>query len=250
MPLFVKKKIKQVTTKEVQLGGRPIAVKITLSKRRSYAIIVSPNLQVEVKAPLRSSESWLLARVYERELWILKHLEKFGKRPGAAKPKQYAEGEMFSYLGRQYKLRFVSEHAGNVRVNGEYLDIGLKNKTPAAARAALKFWYKQQAHEVFTTRLPACLEMAQNLKLPEFKMLNIKHMRGRWGSCSSRREITLNPELVAATPECIDYVIVHELCHLREHNHSPRFYRLMSMAMPDWKQRRRLLNSTTEVKFL
>lgn len=249
MPFFSKNSQKIISTQNIELAGEVVEVKITLTRRRSYAIIVSPNMQVEVKAPLRSRQDWLLARVKEREGWIIKHREKFRKRPGAAKPKQYAEGEMFCYMGTQYKVRLTGI-PGAVNINGEYIDIGTRNKTPTAVKAALKFWYNETAKALFNERLPICLQMVEGLKLPKYKKIDVKLMKGRWGSCGSNREIKLNPELIAAPLSCIDYVIVHELCHLREHNHGPRFYKLMTLAMPDWKLRRKLLNSTTEVRFL
>ena len=86
--------------------------------------------------------------------------------------------------------------------------------------------------------------------LGEPKSLTLRLMRRRWGSCFTDRRIVLNPELFAAPVREIDYVILHELCHFREHNHSPRFYRLMNDRMPDWRERRDVLNRTIPVGFL
>ena len=73
-------------------------------------------------------------------------------------------------------------------------------------------------------------------------------MKRRWGSCSAHGRILFNPDLVAAHPDCIDYVIAHELCHLREHNHSPAYYRLLGTIMPDWQDRKRRLDATVDAR--
>ena len=94
-------------------------------------------------------------------------------------------------------------------------------------------WYKSRAKEVFARRLDVLLEQA--LWVQERPPIRILTMQTQWGSCSPNGRITLNPHLVKAPRDCIDYVILHELCHIAEHNHSDRFYRLLSQTMPNWE---------------
>ena len=234
----------------LQIGHEEIDITYTLTRRRSMSIIVRPNLSVEVKAPLRASVPRLIKELESKAGWIQKHREKFKGKAGVAPPKQYIDGEVFSYLGNKYILQIINSKTSFVTVNGTKLEVHCRAKSPRAIRAQLGFWYNERALEVFAERLSICLQYTALLKLPKHRVLNVKKMKRRWGSCAANRTITLNPELVAAPLECIDYVITHELCHLREHNHSPRYYKLLTTAMPGWKAYKELLNKTTETNFI
>ena len=108
-------------------------------------------------------------------------------------------------------------------------------------RAALWRWYRHQAGRLFAARLS---ELAGRLPwLADDPPLRLRRMRRRWGSCSASGVITLNTHLVKAPTALLDYVILHELCHLRELNHGPRFYELMDQALPDWRARRQDLDT-------
>ena len=101
-------------------------------------------------------------------------------------------------------------------------------------RELLADWYKSRAKEVFAKRLDAVLE--KTIWVPERPPLRVLTMQTQWGSCSPNGRLTLNPHLVKTPTLCIDYVILHELCHIAEHNHSEKFYRLMSQIMPQWEK--------------
>jgi len=111
----------------------------------------------------------------------------------------------------------------------------------AGVRQLLDGWYDKQAQRVFRERLVATFPRFQPLGIPQPK-LTIKPLLARWGSCTAAGAISLNLKLIQVPKTCIDYVIIHELCHLIEHNHSGRFYRLLDRMLPDWAERRRRLN--------
>ncbi len=112
-------------------------------------------------------------------------------------------------------------------------------------RKLLEAWYRQRAAEVYGNVL---MEMAPRLglrrTLPPMRLLA---MRTQWGSCSPDGALLLNPHLVKAPRPCIEYVVAHELCHLREHNHSDRFYRHLARALPDWAARKTELDELAEL---
>ncbi|MDY0207556.1 MAG: DUF45 domain-containing protein, partial [Pseudomonas sp.] len=108
------------------------------------------------------------------------------------------------------------------------------------AQELLSNWYKGRAKDVFVKRLDVMLEQA--LWVTERPPIRILTMQTQWGSCSPSGRLTLNPHLVKAPRECIDYVILHELCHIAEHNHSERFYRLMNQVMPQWEKTKKKLD--------
>ena len=114
------------------------------------------------------------------------------------------------------------------------LEVTLRQKNAAKVEQLLSDWYKVRAKEVFAKRLDVLLE--QTLWVTERPPLRMLTMHTQWGSCSPQGRLTLNSHLVKAPRECIDYVILHELCHLAEHNHSERFYRLLSQVMPSWEE--------------
>jgi predicted metal-dependent hydrolase len=109
-------------------------------------------------------------------------------------------------------------------------------------------WYRQRAEVIFAERLSVCLLLANRFGVPSPQGWRLVHMAKRWGSCSRAGRILLNPELVTAPKDCIDYVVVHELCHLKEHHHGPAYYRLLDRVMPSWQERKRRLDQTVEVR--
>ncbi|MCK5539495.1 MAG: DUF45 domain-containing protein [Deltaproteobacteria bacterium] len=110
----------------------------------------------------------------------------------------------------------------------------------------LSDWYRQHAQRIFRERLEICLQRVarEGVKAPN---LRIQKMTNRWGSCSEQGKIILNLELIKAPKECIDYVITHELCHLKEKHHGLRFWRLLEKLMPDYRERRQRLNHYADV---
>jgi predicted metal-dependent hydrolase len=156
------------------------------------------------------------------------------------------DNKNYYFLGEPYQLTLLSESDAVqpvTLVNNE-LRVTMANPTSELIDALLSCWYKSHAQAQFTARC--------KILLPAIPWVNtiptvrLRGMKSRWGSCSQDQEITLNYHLVKAPIECIDYVIVHELCHFLEMNHGPQFYRLLSSVLPDWKRRRKTLNAMTE----
>ncbi len=198
-------------------------------------IKVHPDCRVVVSAPEEADDLAVLTAVKKRGRWIYRQLRDFRKQLEYITPRKYISGESHYYLGKQYLLKVIEEPAGLQRVKmlrGK-LEVSLRQKSPEKVRQLLIDWYKTRAKDVFAKRLEAMLEQALwvNAQPP----LRILTMQTQWGSCSPSGRLTLNPNLVKAPRECIDYVILHELCHLAEHNHSERFYRLMGQVMPKWE---------------
>jgi predicted metal-dependent hydrolase len=121
--------------------------------------------------------------------------------------------------------------------------VSLPDPTNAlAVEATVSTWYRRRAKDVFERRLDSCFMEAKRY-IGTRPLLRIRRMKRRWGSCKSTNGILLNTLLVYAPARCIDYVIMHELCHLRHHNHGSKFYRLLGQLMPDWKERRKRLET-------
>lgn len=197
-------------------------------------IKVHPDCRVVVSAPLNAANEEVLAAVKQRGRWIYQQLREFRQQQEHITPRQYISGESHLYLGKQYLLKVNVEPSQpqGVKLLLGKLEVSVRSRNPERVKNLLAEWYKERAREVFARRLEALLEQA--LWVSERPPLRLLVMQTQWGSCSSNGRITLNPNLVKAPRDCIDYVILHELCHLAEHNHSERFYRLMNQVMPGW----------------
>lgn len=212
-------------------------------------IKVHPDCRVVVSAPQDTDDQQILNAVEKRGRWIYQQLRDFRKQLEYITPRQYISGESHYYLGKQYMLKVIvapSDAQGVKMLRGK-LEVTLRHKSAEKVLQLLTDWYKARAREVFAKRLSAMLEQA--LWVSDSPPLRILTMQTQWGSCSPNGRVTLNPNLVKAPRECIDYVILHELCHLAEHNHSERFYRLMGQVMPDWEKTKKRLDGMAGMIF-
>lgn len=212
-------------------------------------IKVLPDCRVQISAPISVSDSEVVAAASKRGRWIYQQLREFRSRQEHIRPRQYISGESHYYLGKQYVLKVIEDAAAapSVKLLRGKIEVFVREKSAEKIPQLLTDWYKARAREVFARRLDAMLEQA--LWVSGKPPLRILTMQTQWGSCSPAGRLTLNPHLVKAPRECIDYVILHELCHLAEHNHSERFYRLMSQVMPLWEQTKAQLDGMANVLF-
>lgn len=216
--------------------------------RRSHAtdkllIKVFPDCRVVVAAPDDADKDAVLKAVKKRGRWIYQQLREFRKQLAYVTQRQYISGESHYYLGRQYLLKVIvaPNDVQEVKLLRGKLEVSVRSRNTEKVQQLLADWYKARAKETFAKRLDAMLEQA--LWVTDPPSLRILKMQTQWGSCSPNGRITLNPHLVKAPRSCIDYVILHELCHLAEHNHSERFYRLMNQVMPNWEKTKERLDA-------
>jgi hypothetical protein len=227
----------------VQYGQTQIEYELIHSARKTLAIQVHPDLRVIVRSPNGVGRAEVEAVVKKRAPWILRQQRQFETYLPKLPPRQYVSGETHRYLGRQYRLK-VEENgrAEGVKLTRGYFYITVRDKGDAKrVKDLLTEWYRRQAGRVFKERLDACLARLRFLNL-DYPQLTIRHMKSRWGSCTPAGKITLNLKLIQVPKDYIDYVMMHELCHLKEHNHSQQYYELLNRVMPDWRSKREKLN--------
>lgn len=210
-------------------------------------IHVEPSGTLVVEAPVGTPESKIRAGVQKRARWIMDHIDRFEEYRRHALPREYCSGETHFYLGRRHKLKIFVEPgaARSVRLIAGRLEVLAPVGDAADVSRALQRWYRQRALSYFglrTARLSAELPWVETT--PSVKLLK---MRRYWGSCSPHGAITLNPALIKAPVHCVEYVLLHELCHLAEHNHSSRFYALLDRHMPDWREAKKELDGLSEM---
>jgi len=213
--------------------------RIIYSRRRTISISVSPDKGVTVRAPLRASLSSIENFVNSRSLWVSKHLEKFNSHTRLNG--RIADGEKVMFRGKEYFLRLTNGGVGDVYISGNEIIVKAPvEKNPFAAEKALKKWYYDQAAVLIPEKIGMMILKYQSYGFNP-STITIRTMKRRWGSCSSKGRITINSELVKLEDKFIDYVILHELCHLKQHNHSPEYYKLLSEVFPEWKNVRKEL---------
>ena len=223
----------------------PAGVTITYrwchSKRRTLGITVHPDKVVSVRVPLRTPVSEVRLFVIRRAEWILKIWRKLD----AGTPRQrqeYEIGAMFLLQGKEYRLEFEAGRHGSPHLRDGLLVLTMPEMpTEDIIRKTIDCWYRQQAMEIVKERSMECHRMmhAEGIPMPP---ITIRPMKTRWGSYSYRtRRITLNLNLVKAPPASLEYVIIHELCHIKVRHHGPDFWRMVSRYLPDYLEVRKQL---------
>lgn len=210
------------------------------------AIHVEPDGRVQVDAPSAASLAKVLAAVKKRSRWISQHVNAAKTRLAHVLPREYVSGESLHYLGKRYRLKVIVDPDSPVeaRMHGAFIAVTVSTYQRTTIKSALDSWYRQRAREVFAQRLPVIAGPLQWVH--ELPPVRLQFMRRQWGSCSPAGRITLNPWLVRAPREAIDYVLLHEVCHLKHHNHSRAFYSTLDRHMPHWRKVKESLDERAE----
>lgn len=228
--------------KEIAFGTRRITYTLHRRERKRLRIVVSPELSVDVFTPVTANEEQIEAALMKKAAWIAGKLDALERYHPLPAPKKYISGETLVYLGRQYRLKVERGNAQPAKLRGRFLKVWVKDKKDTRKiKNAVDAWYRKRAHETLNRYMKKCHTIASRHGVAE-PVLAIRAMRRRWGSCSSKGRITLNLNLVKAPVHCIEYVIMHELCHMKYHNHSKSFYSLLTRCQPDWRKRKEILD--------
>ena len=219
-------------------GTRVIEFRLERKGIRSLAITVQADGKVRVNAPLHASDEQVIARVKKRARWIAKQWERQAGYLPTLRTALPASGSSIRYLGRQYRVRVTTQSAGQEPVSLQrfVLEVHVPNrKDEAEVQKRVQTWLRKRASIVLPERFERCLQNVVKHRLPTPKM-RLRAMPKRWGSCVRKDLILLNPELIRAPSACIDYVITHEICHLKHPDHGPKFRVLLQQLCPDWKR--------------
>jgi hypothetical protein len=233
----MKATIPRPATCSVKYGNAEFGVAVTYRDLDRLTINVHPDQSITAVAP--TAEPWdrIQARLEARAGWIAKQVRYFEQFKPSPVPRRYVSGETILYLGRQYRLRVRRADKDSVRLLGPYLVAEARDPGPLKVQALVQDWYRRRASDVLRLRLAKCLEHTASLGLsaPD---LRLRRMKTRWGSCTASGSVVLHPDLVLVPSQCVDYVIIHELCHRKVLRHDHRFYRLLDRYLPDWKARK------------
>lgn len=218
-----------------------IEFKVIYSRRRTIGISILPDSSVIVRVPYLTSFKTIDRIVNDKYRWVVKHRDNYRKLDNNSQRKSYISGEKHLFRGSESELKLEKSAKAYIRFQDHTIELGTeKTEDQAAIKKLLYKGYKNEALKVFPELMSKVLLRHEN---QDFKPagLVIRTMKRRWGSCSNKGIITLSTELVKLDDLYIEYVITHELCHLKHHNHGPRFYELLSELFPDWKSARKEL---------
>jgi predicted metal-dependent hydrolase len=212
--------------------------KLTRSKRRTIALIIERDGTLTVRAPMRAPQVLIHQFIHEKADWITRTREKI-KALVTTPAKQYIDGETFPFLGSSFNLKLVKSQRPSLQFESGFT---LSQTARSKGESAFTRWYKEQAREVITERVN---QYAQQYNFTPGQV-KITSAKTRWGSCSSSGTLNFTWRLVMAPLEVIDYVVVHELVHLRVKDHSSKFWSAVEAIYPEYKKQRKWLRENGE----
>jgi len=225
----------------IYFGKKEIKFDLIRTNRKSLGITVKPDSSVYVRSPISKSITDILIKVKHKAPWILKQIDRFDSIRPVIYEKEYVSGESFYYLGRQYRLKVLkNEGVSSVKMKGGYIEVKTDSKDGLYIKQLLEEWYLKLARRYFDKKVNVVHTKLKKYGISSPK-IKIRTMKTRWGSCSKSGNISLNSHLIKAPSHCIEYVIMHEFCHLKYFNHGKEYYSLLTRVMPDWESRKKRL---------
>jgi predicted metal-dependent hydrolase len=206
-----------------------ITYSIKYSARKTISIIVERDRSVVVRAPLNTSEELIAKEVNKRKRLLLQKVGHNQKYPYPKPAKEFVSGETLLYLGKNYKLYVTESETGGVEFDNKFF-IGKINQKKA--NKLFREWYLKSATEII---VPKAKEIAKQLGVV-YQNINIMDLKYRWGSCTPKDNIHFNWRIIKAPITVIEYIIVHELIHLLEANHTPQFWNRIAVMQPNFKK--------------
>lgn len=226
---------------QIEISG----IKIEVQKKNIknlHLVVAPPDGKVRVSAPIHLSDESIAMFVRTKLSWIKKQQEKFAKQPRQCE-REYVSGETLYVFGQQYFLRVEYSYKGNSLVlEGNEAILTVRKESTAKQREAfVNEWYRSKLKDKIEIYLPKW-EKITGLYCDSWQT---KYMTTRWGTCNTNtHKIWLNLQLAKKPIECLEYVILHELAHLKVHNHSKDFVAIMDQYMPYWRETKKLLNDS------
>ncbi len=227
----------------VTIASEEIAVDIVRSSRRTVALYVRPGGTLLVRAPWYVPVSLLMQFVRQKSPWVERHLAVLRNVKPAQKPQPITNGSVIPFMGREITVKVNTGSRNRALLKDETLLLTLSGEdTRERITAMTDAWYHQQAKTFFPRRTRE-LAAIHNSILTEPGMVSVRKMKRRWGTCHNNGTIWFNRELIKREPELIDYVILHELCHLVHHNHGREYYSLLESIVPEFRELRQRLRN-------
>lgn len=216
---------------------------VVLSKRRTVSIVINADGSVLVRAPKYMKKSEIHHLVLQKQEWILRKQKQLKHKKevlASSINHEYTMDSLMPYQGKQYPILLLAKEKLKKPVidfDGTVFTVSYGEFDKKKIREAFVIWYKKRAAEVYLQRI----EYYQNIIQEPFGTVRIKDQKSCYGSCSTKRNLNFNWKLILAPLPVLDYVVVHEMCHLKQMNHSPKFWAEVAKVVPDHKEKRRWL---------
>ncbi|MBU1626620.1 M48 family metallopeptidase [bacterium] len=203
--------------------------------RKTVSLVVQPSLKIVLKCPIDYEVEKIERFLKKKWNWLERQLKHFQKYKKTEYKKEYVSGESFLYLGRQYKLIVAKAKEASVSLTKGQIHIFTPKPVNDGRfnKKLLEKWYEERTLSIFKKQLK---ETAKRFNYDCTPQLIIRKMNKRWGSYLQSKKIILNPELIKASKDCIDYVITHELCHIMHKKHDKNFFKMMDSKIPHWEK--------------
>ena len=218
------------------MDGFPFQIEVVRTKRKRSALIGLSGDGIKVTVPASLSESRIRDLVTKRTPWINRKLQEQSERPVTV-PREFVSGETVAYLGKNYRLKVRRGESSSIKMRAGYIEVVVpENDADARSsiRALITKWYKSHA----ATRLKDKTQRYSQIIGVSPNSISIKDYKSMWGSCSTKGDVSFNWRIILAPHSVVDYVVVHELCHMIEHNHSPKFWKEVERYIPEWRLQR------------
>ncbi|MEG6616654.1 SprT family zinc-dependent metalloprotease [Peptococcaceae bacterium 1198_IL3148] len=224
---------------EVQLQGQTITCEVIYRKRKTLEIQIKEPGTVRMLVPLKTTPKRVDEVLQLKAPWIIEKLALLEVASNLT-TKAYVDGEQFLYLGSDYNLQIKVDRKIKkpfVALQGKQLLVTTPTAEANQIRKALVLWYRQQAQQIIERRVAHHQRWLK--KVPT--EVKVKEQKKRWGSCTGAGKVLFNWRIVMAPLPIIDYLVVHEMCHLQQMNHSKEFWQLVASILPDYQARRNWL---------
>ncbi|NJD03914.1 MAG: M48 family metallopeptidase [Ruminiclostridium sp.] len=225
-----------------EYGTQRIEFTVVFRNRKTMLIEVEAPKTITVTVPVGTAENKILEMVKTKSKWIVKKLFDIKDMEYRKRTRQYVNGESFIYMGRNYSLQIILDYKAippEAKLIRGKICVYTCLKDDRLVRLALENWYKDKAREKIQERI--------NYYQPYFDVkpakITVKDQKKRWGSCSSRKSLLFNWKCIMAPSPVLDYIVVHEMCHLVHMNHSKEFWQLLKRVLPDYENRKAWLKN-------
>jgi predicted metal-dependent hydrolase len=225
-----------------EYGTKEIEFEVEFNKRKNMEISIEPPDKIKVKSPSGLAEEQIIEKVRAKADWIVKKLYYFKHMHYQPIQREFVNGESFMYLGRNYSLQInldLNTKKPKVKLfRGKFI-ITAKNKDEEKIKMAMEQWYREKAKEVIGVRV----KYYQRFFSIQPADIKVKEQKKRWGSCTAKNELLFNYRSIMAKANALDYIVVHEMCHMNYKNHSKEFWKLLASILPDYEIRKEWLKN-------
>ena len=233
-----------------QHENQDIFISIRYSNRKTIGICVKKNKKVVVTAPFGTDFACIKSVIHRKSRWIAKKITEIRRYRSMEPIKEYKSGQALKILGRDYTIKIIQIpdfEEEQIIQELKFIKVYVHDRNQTERiNLLVEDWYRNLALLYLSKKFEECYKIVKkyNIKKPLYYLRNMKN---RWGSCTSKGTIFLNPVIFQLPSHCIEYIILHELCHLKHHNHSTKFYHFLDTVLPEWKERAQALDSFLQV---